>query len=66
MFVTRKSTQGLHGLKSMLSVPPRIKAITDTVTYAMNVSLILPGSYLEKEDLQFFSHNLMFGRGDCS
>lgn len=38
VFVTRKSTQGLHGLKSMQSVPPRIKAITDTVTYAINVS----------------------------
>lgn len=50
VFVTRKSTQGLHGLKSMLSVLPRIKAATDTVTYARNVSLILPGRYLEKAD----------------
>jgi len=38
MFVTSQSTQGLCGLKSVLSVPPSIKAVADTVTYAINVS----------------------------
>lgn len=53
IFVTRKPTQGLlHGLKSMLSVPPRIKAIINSVTCGINVSLILPGRCLKKEDLQ--------------